>query len=133
MVSYRTPLGRARGLGSAKHGAGQWVSERVTAIALVPLVVWAVYGVLRLAAGDYGLAVHWIQDPLNATLTVLTLAISFWHMHAGLRVVVEDYIHKALSKSALLLLNLFVCGLAGALAVFSILKVALGASALGGV
>lgn len=132
MVSYRTPLGRARGLGSAKHGAGHWLSERVTAIALVPLVIWAVYGVLRLSAGDYGFAVRWIQDPLNATLTVLTLAISFWHMHAGLRVIVEDYIHKALSKSVLLLLNLFVCGLAGALAVFSILKVALGAGALGG-
>jgi succinate dehydrogenase / fumarate reductase membrane anchor subunit len=126
MVSYRTPLGRARGLGSAKHGAGHWVSERVTAIALVPLVIWAVYAVLQLAAGDYGYAVHWIQSPLNATLTILTLAISFWHMQAGLRVVVEDYIHKALSKSALLLLNLFVCGLAGALAILSILKVALG-------
>jgi succinate dehydrogenase / fumarate reductase membrane anchor subunit len=127
MVSYRTPLGRARGLGSAKHGAGHWVSERVSAIALVPLVIWAVYGVLRLAAGDYGFAVHWVQDPLNATLLVLTLAISFWHMQSGMRVVVEDYIHKALTKSALLLLNLFVCGLAGALAIFSILKVALGA------
>jgi succinate dehydrogenase / fumarate reductase membrane anchor subunit len=57
---------------------------------------------------------------------VLTLAISFWHMHAGLRVVVEDYIEVALTRSALLILNLFVCGLAGALAVFSILKVALG-------
>jgi len=124
MVSYRTPLGRARGLGSAKHGVGAWLSERVSAAALVPLTLWAVYGVLRLAAGDYGFAVHWIQDPLNATLTVITLAVSFWHMHAGLRVVVEDYIHKTLTKSALLILNLFVCGLAAALAIFSILKVA---------
>jgi succinate dehydrogenase / fumarate reductase membrane anchor subunit len=133
MVSYRTPLGRARGLGSAKHGAGHWVSERISAIALVPLVVWMVYAVLQLAAGDYGYAVHWVQNPLNATLAALTLAIGFWHMHSGLRVVVEDYIHKALTKSALLLLNLFVCGLVGALAIFSILKVALGAASLGGV
>ena len=131
MVSYRTPLGQARGLGSAKHGASHWVAEKVSAIALVPLVVWMVYAVLQLAAGDYGFAVHWIQSPLNATLVVLTLAISFWHMHAGLRVVVEDYIHKTLTKSALLLINLFVCGLAGALAIFSILKVALGAGVLG--
>ena len=131
MVSYRTPLGQARGLGSAKHGAGHWVAEKVSAIALVPLVIWMVYAVLQLAAGDYGFAVHWIQSPLNATLVVLTLAISFWHMHSGLRVVVEDYIHKTLTKSALLLINLFVCGLAGALAIFSILKVALGAGVLG--
>jgi succinate dehydrogenase / fumarate reductase membrane anchor subunit len=126
MASYRTPLARARGLGAAKHGVNHWIGERVTAIALVPLTLWAAFGVLRLAAGDYGFAVAWIGDPLNATLMVLTLAISFWHMHAGLRVVVEDYIEVALTRSALLILNLFVCGLAGALAVFSILKVALG-------
>ena len=130
MVSYRTPLGRARGLGSAKHGASHWIAERVSAIALVPLTVWMVYGILRLAAGDYGFAVHWVQDPLNATLVVLTFAISFWHMHSGVRVVVEDYIHKALTKSVLLLINLFICGLAGALAIFAILKVALSGGAV---
>ncbi|WP_411289233.1 succinate dehydrogenase, hydrophobic membrane anchor protein [Phenylobacterium sp.] len=125
MVSYRTPLSRARGLGSAKHGVGQWISERLSAIALVPLVLWGVFGALRLAATDYYGAVTWISQPLNATLMVLTITISFLHMHSGLRVVVEDYIHIALSKVALLLINLFVCGLFGALAVFSILKVAL--------
>jgi succinate dehydrogenase / fumarate reductase membrane anchor subunit len=124
MADYRTPLSRARGLGAAKHGAGHWISERVSSIALVPLTLWAAYGVIRLAAGDYGLAVRWVSDPLNATLLVLTLAISFFHMQSGMRVVVEDYIHKTLTKSALLILNLFVCGLAAALAIFSILKVA---------
>ncbi|WP_309090950.1 succinate dehydrogenase, hydrophobic membrane anchor protein [Phenylobacterium sp.] len=126
MASYRTPLARARGLGSAKHGVGHWISERVGAVALIPLTVWAVYAVMRLAALDYYGAVEWISTPLNMTLMILTLAISFWHMHSGLRVVVEDYIHKTLTKTGLLLLNLFVCGLAGALAVFSVLKVALG-------
>ena len=124
MANYRTPLSRARGLGSAKHGAGHWIAERVSSIALVPLTLWAVFGVIRLAAGDYSFAVHWVSDPLNATLLVLTLAVSFWHMQSGLRVVVEDYIHKSLTKSALLILNLFVCGLCAALAIFSILKVA---------
>jgi succinate dehydrogenase / fumarate reductase membrane anchor subunit len=126
MASYRTPLSRARGLGSAKHGVGHWISERVGAVALVPLVLWGVFGVLRLAAGNYDFAVAWIARPLNAVLMVLLIAISFWHMHSGLRVVVEDYIHTTLSKAAILLLNLFVCALGGALAVFSILKVALG-------
>ncbi|MGA0605728.1 succinate dehydrogenase, hydrophobic membrane anchor protein [Phenylobacterium sp. VNQ135] len=126
MASYRTPLSRARGLGSAKHGVGHWIGERVGAVALIPLTLWAIYAVMRLAALDYYGAVEWIGSPLNMTLMVLTLAISFWHMHSGLRVVVEDYIHKTLTKTGLLLLNLFVCGLAGALAVFSVLKVALG-------
>lgn len=125
MASYRTPLSRARGLGSAKHGVGHWISERVGAIALVPLTLWAVYGVLRLAAGDYGFAVAWIGEPLNAVLMVLTLVVSFWHMRSGLRVVIEDYVDTGLGRTALLVANLFICGLAGALAVFSILKVAL--------
>jgi succinate dehydrogenase / fumarate reductase membrane anchor subunit len=130
MVSYRTPLGRARGLGSAKHGAVDWLSERFAALALVPLTLWAVFGVLRIAATDYGGAVAWISSPLNATLLVLTVAVSFWHMHRGLRVVVEDYLHEKNGKLAVLLLNFLVCGLAGALAIFSILKVALSGGVL---
>jgi succinate dehydrogenase / fumarate reductase membrane anchor subunit len=129
MDNYRTPLSRARGLGSAKHGVGAWIGERVGGAALVPLTLWGVFAVLRLAAGDYTFAVHWIGQPLNAVLLVLLLGISFWHMHGGLRVVIEDYIHVTLNKAALLLLNLFVCGLAGVLAVFSILKVAFGGGA----
>lgn len=127
MVSYRTPLSRARGLGAAKHGVGHWISERVTAVALVPLVLWALLAVITLAKADHAGAVAWLRaTPVNPVLLVLLIAIGFWHMHAGLRVVVEDYIHKPMSKAGLLLLNLFVCALAGSLAVFSILKVALG-------
>ena len=129
MVSYRTPLSRARGLGAAKHGVGAWIGERVGGIALVPLTLWGVFAVLKLAAGDYSFAVHWIAQPINAVLMILLLGISFWHMAGGLRVVIEDYIHVTLNKSALLILNLFVCGLAGALAIFSILKVAFGGGA----
>jgi succinate dehydrogenase / fumarate reductase membrane anchor subunit len=124
MSGYRTPLSRARGLGAAKHGAGHWISERVSSIALVPLTIWVAYAVIRLAVGDYEVARRWVADPLNATLLVLTFAIAFAHMCSGMRVVVEDYIHKSSTKSVLLLLNLFVCGLAGALAIVSILKVA---------
>ena len=125
-MSFRTPLSQARGLGSAKHGVGHWLSERVAAIALVPLVLWAVYSVLVLAPLDYYAAAEWVADPLNATLTILTLAIAFMHMQSGVRVIVEDYVYSHLGKASFLLLNLFISGLAGALAIMSILKVALG-------
>jgi succinate dehydrogenase / fumarate reductase, membrane anchor subunit len=122
---YRTPLARARGLGAAGHGAGNWISERLSSLALVPLVLWVIYAGLQLAGAGYDGAVAWVRHPLNAVLLVLLLATSFQHMHAGMRVVVEDYIHKATTKAVLLILNLFVCVLFGALAVFAVLKVAL--------
>ncbi len=130
MVSYRTPLARVRGLGAAKHGAGHWLSERVTSVALVPLSLWAVCSGLTLAKVGYDGAVSWLHSPLNAVLSVLLLAVGFQHMHAGLRVVVEDYVHTNLNRSAALLLNLFVCVLGAALAIFCILRVAFGAAVI---
>jgi succinate dehydrogenase / fumarate reductase membrane anchor subunit len=126
MTSYRTGLSRARGLGSAKHGVGGFIVERVTSIALIPLVLWAVYSGLYLSVQQYAGAVIWLRSPLNAVLLGLLIVVGFWHMHVGVRVIVEDYIHKPLSKSTLLLLNLFVCVGAGALALFCVLKVAFG-------
>ncbi|MDD3838392.1 MAG: succinate dehydrogenase, hydrophobic membrane anchor protein [Phenylobacterium sp.] len=127
MPSYRTPLSRARGLGAAGHGVGHWIGERVSAVALVPLVLWLVFSFVRLAHADHAEAVAWLRDnPLNPVLLTLLAAVSFWHMHDGMRVVVEDYIEKVSTKATLLILNLFVCVLAGGLAVFSILQVALG-------
>jgi succinate dehydrogenase / fumarate reductase membrane anchor subunit len=125
MTNYRTPLSRARGLGSAKHGVGAWISERVTAIALVPLTLWAVYAALKLTRLDHAGTAAWLAQPVNAVLAVLLVVFSVLHMHGGMRVVIEDYYHKG-ARTTLLLVNFFVCVLAAALAVFCILKVALG-------
>ncbi len=125
MDAYRTPLSRARGHGAARHGVGQWIGERVSSIALIPLGGWFVYAALTLAGADHAAAAAFVGQPLNAVLTTLLVLVSFWHMHAGMRVIVEDYVEGG-ARSVLLILNLFVCVLIGALAAFSILKVALG-------
>jgi succinate dehydrogenase / fumarate reductase membrane anchor subunit len=85
-----------------------------------------VYAALVIARGDSARAVGFVSNPVNAVLVILVLVVSGWHMHAGARVVVEDYMHRMLGRSALLVLNLFVTVLVTALAVFSVLKVALG-------
>lgn len=126
---YRTPLGRARGLGAAGHGAGHWLSERVSSLALVPLVLWIAYAALEIAGGGYDGAVAWVRQPINAVLLVLLIVVGFQHMHSGMRVVIEDYVDKTMPRAVWLVINLFVSVLFGALAVFSVLKVALGAGA----
>ena len=130
MTSYRTDLSRARGLGSARHGAGHWLSERITSVALVPLGLWAVYAAIRVAPVGYDGAVAWLQSgPVNPVLLVLSLGVSFLHMHNGMRVVVEDYIEHKPSRLMWILLSAGASLLAAALAIYSVLEVALGAGA----
>ena len=124
-AQYRTALSRARGLGSAKNGVSRFMAERATAIALVPLSLWAVYAALRIAPVGYEGAVALLQSPVNAVMAILLIAVSCAHMEMGVRVIVEDYVHEHGAKIAALLANAGVCWLAGALGVFSILKVAL--------
>ncbi len=123
--SYRTPLSRARGLGSAHDGVARFIAERATAIALAPLSLWAVYAAVRIAPGGYDGAVAFLQSPVNAVLAALLVGVSSSHMEMGMRVIVEDYIHKPSTKIVLLLLNSGLCWLFAATGVFCILKVAL--------
>ena len=53
-MSLRTPLGRVRGLGSAKEGVGHWWVQRLTAVALMPLCLWFVASLI----GQIGRADH---------------------------------------------------------------------------
>jgi succinate dehydrogenase / fumarate reductase membrane anchor subunit len=130
MAVIRSPLGRARGLGSAKHGVGHFIAQRVTAAALVLLVLWGVSAALRLSRGDYEDGVLWLRSPVNAGFAVLLAVAAFWHMQLGMRVIIEDYIARPTSKALLLVLNVFVCWTAGALTILSLLKVALGGGAI---
>jgi succinate dehydrogenase / fumarate reductase membrane anchor subunit len=126
--AFRTPLGRARGLGSAKSGVGRFIGERVTSVALFFLVLWAVCSALTLAApGDdqRANAIHWMGSPVNAVLLIMLTVVGFYHMRVGMTVIVEDYIHKPTTKALLLIANAFVCWGAMALTVVCLLKVAL--------
>lgn len=129
-TNFRTPLSRARGLGAAKHGAGHFIAERVSGIALIPLVLWAAFSGPLLAKGDFASASTWLAQPLNAVLAGLLVVVGFFHLRLQIQVVVEDYIYGFVAKTGLLLLNLFVCVLGAALGLFAILKVALLSGAL---
>jgi succinate dehydrogenase / fumarate reductase membrane anchor subunit len=126
MSGYRTPLRRVRGLGAAKHGVSGFIAQRVSAAALVPLVLWGVYAGLSLARAGPAAAAAWLHAPLNAIATALLMAVGAFHMRIGMAEVILDYIERPTSKAALLTLNLFAAWLIGAAGVFAVLKVALG-------
>ncbi|XBQ17074.1 MAG: succinate dehydrogenase, hydrophobic membrane anchor protein [Oceanicaulis sp.] len=105
MTDYRTPLSKARGLGSAKSGVGHFIGQRVSAIALAVLVPLFIWSVAALPSGDHAAASAWLGSPLGAIVTILALSAAFFHMRIGLQVVIEDYIHKPATKMVLLIAN----------------------------
>ncbi len=125
-MSYRTPLGRVRGLGSAKEGTAHWWAQRLTAIALVPLILWFVISILSMVGADHAAVKAWMAQPLPAVLTVLLIVATFHHAQLGLQVVVEDYVHNEAAKLTLIIAIKFAAVALAALAVFAVLKLAFG-------
>lgn len=124
-MSLRSPLGKVRGLGSAKNGTHHWWMQKVTAVALIPLTVWFVSSVVQMTQADHAAVVKWMSSPVVAVLMMLFIITGIYHLKLGLQVIIEDYIHVEGQKVALQMLVTFGCVLIGALAVFSILKIAL--------
>ena len=122
----RTPLARARGLGSARYGVHHWWAQRLTAIALIPLVVWFAISLVMMSGADYGAVRAWIGAPVVMVLLILTVAVGLHHGQLGLQVVIEDYVHGDGWKLALIVAVRFIAILFGLAAVVAILRIGFG-------
>ena len=120
----RSMLGRVRGLGAAKSGTQHWWSQRVTAIALIPLSLWFVISVFTLIGAPRSAVAAWAAGPITATLLLATIAALFQHMFLGVQVVIEDYIHGERARMAWLLATKGSTALLALAAVVSVLKLA---------
>jgi len=90
----RSPLGRARGLGSARAGATHWWVQRLTSLALVPLTLWFLCAMVRMLGATRDHVVSWMAGPLPIVLMLALVIATFHHLQAGLQVVIEDYVHQ---------------------------------------
>jgi succinate dehydrogenase / fumarate reductase membrane anchor subunit len=126
MDDRRTPLARVRGLGSAKDGVGHWWAQRLTAIALIPLVVWFAISLVMLSGADYTVVRAWIGSPLVMMLLILTIGVGLHHGQLGLQVVIEDYVGNDGWKLALIVIVKFIAVLFGLGAIVAILRIGFG-------
>ena len=121
----RSDWGKVRGLGSAKHGVGHWKIQRITAIGMVPLVLWFIPSLLITILSGYSVSIEWIKNPFNATGLILLIGTLFFHASLGLQVVIEDYVHseglKIISITFIKLLSI----LLGVLSILCVLKICL--------
>ena len=127
-MKMETPLGRVRGLGSARAGAHHWWLERLTSISTLVLLVWLVVSLVRMPDLEQSTLAEWLSQPLAAVPMLLLIVSVFWHLKMGLQVVVEDYVHTDGPKLLWITLITFLSLLGAGLAIFAVLKIALGGS-----
>ncbi|HQT86157.1 MULTISPECIES: succinate dehydrogenase, hydrophobic membrane anchor protein [Acidiphilium] len=118
----RSPLGRARGMGSAKSGLGHWWAQRLTAMALLPLSLYFVLSVFLLEGADQAAMLRYMAEPWNGVLFIALIAALFYHLQLGLQVVIEDYIHSEARRLTAVLAMRAAVTLFGLLALVSVLK-----------
>ena len=119
-------LRRVRHLGSAREGLREWRLQRYTAFALIPLGLYFVASMLRLATSDQLTAAAWLASPVPALLTILFVLALLAHAVVGLRSVLVDYVHTRARLVAAELLVRAAAILLAVAAVLAVLKLLLG-------
>jgi succinate dehydrogenase / fumarate reductase membrane anchor subunit len=123
-MDMRTPLGKVRGLGSAKSGTEHFWKVRTTSVALVPLLLFYVVFLILYAGKPYADVVGALSNPFIATINALTIIASIVHMKLGMEEIIQDYIHSEILKVSVLILNSFFSLVVGGLCLFAALKIA---------
>jgi succinate dehydrogenase / fumarate reductase membrane anchor subunit len=101
--TLRSPLGRARGLGSARAGSRHWWAQRLTSVALVPLTLWFIWSIMHLTGASQADVADWLASPVRLALLLALIAATFHHLQLGMQVVIEDYVPQEGVKLAALL------------------------------
>ncbi len=123
-MNLRSPIGRARGLGSAKEGVSHFWWQRLTALALIPIAFWFVYSVVSLAGSDYAHFRAWLSTPGTTTMMILLIFATFHHAQLGCQTVIEDYVHDEGAKFISLIALKFAAVLFGVFCTVAVLRVA---------
>ena len=124
--SMRTPLGRVRNLGSSHSGTTDFWRQRLTAVAMVLLIVPVIVVVLMLVGSNQAGAKQIFSSVPIAIIMLLFITASTWHMKIGMQVVIEDYVHNEKIKLACVMANNFFCIAVALASIYAILKMSSG-------
>jgi succinate dehydrogenase / fumarate reductase membrane anchor subunit len=122
-MSIQTPLGRVRGLGSARSGTHHFWHQRLTAVVLIPLTIWFVWAVARYTGAPYVEVIDFLHNPFNAAAMLLFVLAGLYHMVLGVQVVIEDYIHREGTKLLLLIFTNLAAFAVGLICVIAVLRI----------
>ena len=117
-------LNKVQAMKSLKnHGLAHWKLQRISAIAMVPLVIWFTSSLMLVLINGYEQSIEWLQNPFNATGLILLFGVLYFHGASGLQVVIEDYVHHEGLKIVSLILIRLVAFVLGFLSILCVLKI----------
>jgi succinate dehydrogenase / fumarate reductase, membrane anchor subunit len=125
-MSIRTPIGRVRGLGSAKSGTQHFWHQRLTAIANLFLVSAFVVILVSQLGRSHANVVQVLGSPLVAIVMLLMIGSVTYHMKLGMQVIIEDYVHDEKWKFAAIIANTFFAIAVAASCAYALLKISSG-------
>ena len=105
------------------HGVGHWKLQRISAVAMIPLVIWFTTSLMLTLTDGYEQSIEWLQSPFNATGLILLFGTLYFHAASGLQVVIEDYVHHEGLKIVSLILIKLISVLLGVLSILCVLKI----------
>ena len=105
------------------HGVSHWKLQRISAIAMIPLVIWFTSSLMLTLMEGYEQSIEWLQSPINATGLILLFGTLYFHAASGLQVVIEDYVHHEGLKTLSLILIKIIAVLLGTLSILCVLKI----------
>jgi succinate dehydrogenase / fumarate reductase, membrane anchor subunit len=121
----RSPLGRARGLGSARAGSHHWWLQRLTSVALIPLSLWFIFSVIHLSGATHERVIDWMSSPWTMAAMLALIVATFHHLQLGVQVVIEDYVHDERFKMPSVILVKGLSVILALVCIVSVLKVGL--------
>ncbi|MDA0996615.1 MAG: succinate dehydrogenase, hydrophobic membrane anchor protein [Proteobacteria bacterium] len=125
-MEMRSQLGRVRGLGSTQDGSHHFWVQRLSGIALIPLVIWFAVVALPLVGADIATFKAFVGRHYNPVLLGLLIVAGFYHGQLGLQAVIEDYVHGEAAKLTALIGVKFGAVLIGACGLFAIIRLTFG-------
>ena len=126
MTDFRTPLSRVKGLGSAKDGTSHFWHQRLTSIALIPLVLWFAFGLASLPT-DYASLTAYIQQPVIAVALILLIVMLFYHAQLGIQIVLEDYVSSHGKRTLMIIATGFLFLISALVGIVAVIKILVGA------
>lgn len=93
---------------STKTGAHHWLTQRISAVGLIPLILWLVFSFVQIAQDPQGYMPTFFAYPLNAVMGILLIIASLYHGSLGMRVIIEDYVSNKTMMHAFIMLIHFI-------------------------